>query len=613
METDYKKIGLKAGLEIHQQLATNKLFCNCPSLIRQDAPHFTIKRELRPLAGELGEIDPAAIFERKKKKYFLYEGYNDSICQVELDEEPPKEINKEALEIALSLAKALHCTIPDNLQVMRKTIIDGSNVSGFQRTLLIGLNGWLETSFGKIGLQSVALEEDAARKISETEEATIYRLDRLGIPLIEISTAPDCHTPEQVKEAAEKIGLLLRTTRKVMRGIGTIRQDINISIEGGNRVEIKGVQELQLIPKLVENEIRRQISLLEIKQTLNERKIKKVESEIYDLTHLFKNTQSNILKNQQVFSIILPGFAGLLKGKLGPEFAKYAKYASGVRGLFHSDELPGYGVTQEEVLTVRNYLKLREQDSFILIAASKEIAKRAFEAIIQRANLALQGVPKEVRQALPDGKTEFLRPMPGAARMYPETDLPLIFVNDLLLKIKPIKDPEIIKKELRALGLSEDLVNNLVFSKWLEPFKEFAKKYPKLSPTLIATTMLIIPKEIRRKLQLSEFELDTSTLNKLFISLSGGDKKFPAIVKESLSEIIETIAKEKPKSLADLNTIIKRYSLLSDVELKKEIIKLKKEFQGPSEKFVNYALSTLRGKASAKKIIQTIKSLERTN
>ena len=231
----FAKLGLKAGLEIHQQLDTTKLFCNCPSLIRKDKPDIIVTRELRPLAGETGKIDPAAIFEKKKKKFYKYEAYNDTTCLVELDEEPPQPISQEALDAALLVAKMLNCEIPENIQVMRKTVVDGSNTSGFQRTALIGTNGYLDTKYGKVGIQNVNLEEDAARRIAEDKDSVTFRLDRLGIPLIEIGTAPDIKTPEQGKELAEKIGMLLRSTGKVMRGLGTIRQDLNVSIAGGTR------------------------------------------------------------------------------------------------------------------------------------------------------------------------------------------------------------------------------------------------------------------------------------------------------------------------------------------------------------------------------------------
>src|SRR3989344_2070291 len=222
MAQDYKALELKSGLEIHQQLNTKKLFCDDSSELRQDAPHFTIKRELRSLAGEIGKIDPAALFERKKRKYYIYEGYKDTTCLIETDEEPPHLINQDALATVLLVAKMLHCEFPDVVQVMRKTVVDGSNTSGFQRTALIATDGFIETSFGKVGIQTVCLEEDAARRTTEDSESVTYRLDRLGIPLIEIATAPDIKTPEQARECAEKLGMLLRATDKVMRGLGTI-------------------------------------------------------------------------------------------------------------------------------------------------------------------------------------------------------------------------------------------------------------------------------------------------------------------------------------------------------------------------------------------------------
>jgi len=481
---NYGEIGLRAGLEVHQQLATHKLFCSCPSLVRQDEPHFKVVRELRPLAGELGAIDPAAIFERKKKKHYVYEGYNDSTCLVELDEEPPHEINPEALKTALIVAKLLHCEFPDVLQVMRKTVIDGSNTSGFQRTLLIGLNGYLETSFGKVGIQTVVLEEDAARRIAEDSMSVTFRLDRLGIPLIEIATAPDCKSPEQVKEVAEKLGALLRATGKAARGIGTIRQDLNISIKGHPRIELKGVQELPHMTKVVELEVKRQLDAIKHKE------------------------------------------------KLEPH----------------------------------------------------------------------------VRAILPDLSSKYLRPMPGSARLYPETDIPLIFLDKKELEgLELPKMPEEIKKELSELGLSKDLVEQMASSPKLPLFFEFVKTYKNLNPNLIATTILVIPKEVKRKLQLPEFELDEDILDRLFIGLSGGDKLVPAIVKEAIPEIAEAIAKEKPKSLEELYKIMSRYKVLSDAELKKEIAKLRKEYSGPEEKFLGFAIGKLRGKADPQKIMALLK------
>src|SRR3989338_6455224 len=267
-----EKTELKSGLEIHQQLDVGKLFCNCPSILRQDAPDFVIKRKLHAVAGESGEIYKAAAFEAAKEKEFVYEAYNDTTCLVELDEEPPHAINQDALKIALQISLLLNCEIIPVTQIMRKTVIDGSNTSGFQRTLLIARNGYIETPEGRVGIQSIALEEDAARIIRQEGNAVVYRLDRLGIPLIEIATFPDIKTPQQAREAALHLGEILRAC-KVKRGIGTIRQDVNMSIKGGERIEIKGVQEPALIEKTIINETERQkILVKEGKSRLEVRK-----------------------------------------------------------------------------------------------------------------------------------------------------------------------------------------------------------------------------------------------------------------------------------------------------------------------------------------------------
>src|SRR3989338_1320255 len=97
---DYHHLGLMMGLEIHQQLEGKKLFCNCPTQIRDDQPHFTIHRKLRASAGESGEIDIAAQQEQSRGRSFAYEGYTDTTCLVEADEEPPHELNKDALYTA---------------------------------------------------------------------------------------------------------------------------------------------------------------------------------------------------------------------------------------------------------------------------------------------------------------------------------------------------------------------------------------------------------------------------------------------------------------------------------------------------------------------------------
>ncbi len=262
-EIDYEKLQFKAGLEIHQQLDSHKLFCNCPSVLRKDEPEFVVKRKLHAVAGESGEIDVAALYQKSLDKEFEYQGY-DTTCLIELDEEPPYEINEHALKIALHISFLLNCEIVPITQIMRKTVINGSNTSGFQRTVLIARDGYIKTEFGKVGIESIYLEEDAARIVERTDKKEIYRLDRLGIPLVEIVTAPDIKNSEQAKLVALQIGNILRSC-EVKRGIGTIRQDINISIRGENRVEIKGMQDMDIFLKVIENEVLRQEKLSNFK------------------------------------------------------------------------------------------------------------------------------------------------------------------------------------------------------------------------------------------------------------------------------------------------------------------------------------------------------------
>ncbi len=345
---DFEKIGLMAGIEIHQQLDSGKLFCRCQSILRDEKPDIVFRRRLRASAGESGEVDIAALHEHKKGLEFVYEAYSDTTCLVESDDEPPHEMDSGALGSALLISKMLNALPVDELHVMRKTVVNGSNTSGFQRTVLLARNGFLETNSGKVRIASIMLEEDAAREIKKEKGFVVYRLDRLGIPLVEIGTEPDIKSPEQAKECAEKLGMILRSTGRIKRGIGTIRQDINISVKGGARVEIKGAQDLKLIPRIVEIEAGRQLALLEIKKNLR----KKISLDIKDAGDVFKNTESKLIKNaESVYALKLSGFKGVIGKEIGPgkrlgtEFSGCAKTRALVTGIIHSDELPKYGIS----------------------------------------------------------------------------------------------------------------------------------------------------------------------------------------------------------------------------------------------------------------------------
>lgn len=417
---------VKVGLEVHQQLATRKLFCNCESaLVEQVTEEF--QRRLRPTQSELGEVDRAALAQAERNLLFRYQTTPTS-CLVEADEEPPHPPTREALDTALTIALMLGAEPVPEVHFMRKIVIDGSNTAGFQRTALIALNGAIEVQGNRIGISTVCLEEDAARPVGRTTGEVTYRLDRLGIPLVEIATAPDIASPEEARAVAQHIGSLLRATKRVLRGIGTIREDLNVSIPGGARTEIKGVQELRLISAYVAKEMERQGRLLQARDELKRRGVTAIPGDVHDASQALAGSQSNVLrgaldKGGRILGVKLPGFQGLLKTNLGPELAAHAR-AAGVGGILHSDELPGYGITSAEVAQVERLLGCGSGDGFALVADQETKGRRALARVVARARGGLEGVPEETRDPLPDGSTQYSRPLPGKARMYPETDVP---------------------------------------------------------------------------------------------------------------------------------------------------------------------------------------------
>jgi len=471
---DYEKIGLKCGLEIHQQLDTRKLFCNCHSLLRKDEPDFTVRRKLHAVAGEGGEVDIAAKYQVGLDNDFIYEGY-DTTCLVELDEEPPHQINVESLKIVLQVSLLLNAKIFPLTQIMRKTVVDGSNTSGFQRTILIARDGFVETKYGRVGIESVCLEEDSCRIIERRENEIVYRMDRLGIPLVEIATAPDIKNPEQAKEVALYLGNVLRSCN-VKRGLGTIRQDVNVSITKGARVEIKGVQKPELIEKAVEKETERQLKLVDKK--------KKVES--------------------------------------------------------------------------------------------------------------------EVRKVLLNGETDFLRPMPGASRMYPETDLPLLklsrdLINNVKKNLPKLRTEE--SDDLKKLGLDPEMIKLLFKQNKIEEFKELLGVVD--NPKLIAKLLLIYPKEIlsRNKISLPEDALSLKNIGFVLANLKKGK-----ISEGQVKEVLERIIKGET-----LENAIK-FEKGNVHDIKEKILKILKEKPGLSlNAYMGLAMKEFKGQVSGREIMEIIK------
>jgi glutamyl-tRNA(Gln) amidotransferase subunit E len=498
---DYKALGLVAGIEIHQQLDTaEKLFCHCPTTLREIAEHDgEFSRYLRATVSEMGEIDRAAKEEMKHDRLFRYYTY-DTTCLVENDEEPPAPLNDEALAVCLTIGKMFGMTPVPQVHTMRKLVIDGSNTSGFQRTALIAFNGSLPDG-GLI--ETICLEEEAAQRVRDE----IFSLDRLGIPLIEITTSPCMHTPEDVQKVAEYIGMVLRSTGKVKRGLGTIRQDVNISIAQGARVEIKGVQELDLIAEVVRREVQRQQSLLAIRDELRQRGASVEATAGTEVTALFKDTRSTVLKKaKKIHAIVLKGFAGLVgreiqpERRLGSEMSDYAKKC-GVGGIFHTDELPAYGVTADEVALLRTRMHAQEQDCVIIVAgASEKQASCAINQVIIRAELALSDkpVPEETRKMLESGSTAYMRPLPGAARMYPETDVLPVLIDDA--RWDAVVVPELLTSRAERFaacyGIEINYAFQLAASEKLPLFEQAVREG--IRPKLAAFTILSTTTELRR-------------------------------------------------------------------------------------------------------------------
>ena len=476
-------LGFMCGLEIHQQLATGKLHSRMPSELYDfglnEIPQEWSRshRKLRAAQGESGKIDVTARFESRRNRSFVYV-QSPNAGLIELDEAPPLDHDSAAVDTVLTIAAMMNAKPVSSMQAMRKTVVDGSNTSGFQRTTLVATNGYIQSNLGNVGVDVICLEEDSARKLetksTDEGELVYYTLDRLGMPLVEIATAPDIQTPDHAKEVALLLGTLLRDTRLVRRGLGSIRQDLNVSIACGVRVEIKGCQDLDWIPKIIKIEMARQLHMYRLANQLRQESslpelppdrrldsipienrvalsaVSRLPLEISDLSDLFTHCSSDMIKKSLssgsvLLALKLSGFAGKIGSKevdengaqlprLGRELASSAKQA-GVAGIFHSDELPAYGITEIDVASTRERLSLSDDDAFVLCVAPQWQAELALESVLLRARAAFHRIPGEVRNVVirkgspEDGTTTAMRPLPSGARMYPETDIQVLHLD----------------------------------------------------------------------------------------------------------------------------------------------------------------------------------------
>ena len=622
---DYEKLGLKVGLEIHQQLDTiTKLFCHCKPELFKEEPEITFLRRLRPTQSELGQVDPAAYFEFQKGVKILYEANMETSCLVEMDEEPPHPLNMEAVKIALTVALMMKATPVEEIHVMRKTVIDGSNTTGFQRTCVIALNGKIKVDNKTIPIEHISLEEDAGRKTGEENNTLRYRIDRLGIPLIEIATAPTITSPKEAGEVALAIGKILRATGKVKRGIGTIRQDLNISIPNGALIEIKGVQELELIPIVIEYEIQRQLNLLQISKELRKKGVKKefIKKEFFDVTRIFKQTKCKVIrkaleKNGQVLAAKLPNFSGFLKTelipniRLGTEMADRAKFWGRVGGIFHTDEMPAYGITTKEIEELRKTIKAKQQDVIVFVAHNPENARDALRAVVERAREALQGVPEETRAAKPDGTTRYMRPRPGAARMYPETDIPVTEITKEHIKAISTRLPELpeekLKRLMRKFKLNKKLAKQIIDSKYDKLF-EVIMKESNVPSTIVAVFLTETLKALKRDGVPVE-NLSYEQIQEIFRYVDQGK-----LTKEAISDVAIWLSKNREKKVQDaINSL--GLTIVSEDYLLKIIDSVIEEFRDQVEKLgmnafkviMGRVMREVHGKAEASSVAQLVK------
>ena len=617
-EFSFEDAGVKVGLEIHQQLNTNKkLFCNCPP-IESDEYTKKFQRKLRAVKSELGEYDPAALFEKSKSKIITYYANSQSSCLVEEDEEPPHKLDKDAKNLALIIASSLNSNIFSEIYPMRKTVIDGSNTTGFQRTMLVSQGGFIEVDGEKIGVQSICLEEDAAKLIGDKGSVREYSLDRLGVPLVEIALEPVEGKPSEIKKIALSLGKLLRSTKKVTRGIGSIRQDVNVSVkDGGAVVEVKGVQQLDQLEKIVEFEAKRQYGLVKIAEKLKNSKFEKVTNDsVQEITDDWKNCKSKIiqkaLKDNSIMKVLkIPKFAGMFgyspyEGiRLGKEIGQLVKFY-GIGGVFHSDELPNYGIEEKDIEIVKNLLKINENDAFLIIAAPAVKIDLAIESIINRINSATKGVPAETRLATPNGDTVFLRPRPGASRMYPETDVPPIIVTKKELEVAESNIPKSWDESLKELqekyNLNFQLAEQVFDSQYIDLFEKISSK-TQINPTFVASILCSSITNLERN-GLNSKLLTNEEIEKTFEYLQNGK-----ITKESIEIIFENIMAGKSNSLDEAikNTSIETFD---EAKLEEIIEKITNENKGIIENqkeraigpLMGIAMKNLRGKASGERI-----------
>jgi glutamyl-tRNA(Gln) amidotransferase subunit E len=553
-EDDYKKIGFKSGLEIHQQLYTDKkLFCRCPAGKYSKEYDAEILRHMRPTLSEMGVYDGTALMEFKTKKNIIYHIKRETVCTYEMDDTPPFLINEDALDIAIGIGMLYNCNIVDELHIARKQYLDGSIPTGFQRTAIYALDGWIPYKDRKVKIVQMSIEEDSCREVSDIGHERVYLTDRLGMPLIETVTEPAMRTPQEAAEVAWQCSKLVRSTHKVRRGMGAAREDVNVSVEGGTRVEIKGVPQITMIPLLTYNEAMRQWNLLRLKEELKRRGItpETFKADYFDVTNLLKKAHYVPLKNavdsgMKLRAVVLKGFKDLLHWETQTDTYFSKEISDRIRviacltnipNIIHSDGKSDT-ITSSDWLKVKKFTNAADSDTMVIVWGSETDVQTAVKEIIIRAKEATIGIPSETRQALSDGTNGFERILPGADRMYPDTDLPpKKITGERLDKIKTWL-PEQFWKRIdwyKKLGIPEDTIEELSVSQYAELFRKAVTDW-KVKPTTAAVFLIQYPKRLKKYGILDEW-LNDEQLKGVLRSYAEG--KIP---KDSLLTTLRTVA-----------------------------------------------------------------------
>jgi glutamyl-tRNA(Gln) amidotransferase subunit E len=615
---DFEKLGFKCGLEIHQQLDTEKkLFCRCPVGLRHEPPDATILRHMRPTLSELGEYDGTALMEFKTKKQVIYQLNKGSTCTYEMDDTPPFEINQQALDIAIELAMLLHCSIVDEIHISRKQYLDGSIPTGFQRTVVVGIEGWVPYKDRKIRIIQICLEEDACREISDVGHTVTFKADRLSTPLVEVITYPDMLNPDEAMEVNEIIGRMLKASGIVRRGIGSVRQDVNVSINGGTRVEMKGIAKTGYVHDLTYVEALRQKALLDMRDAINSRGISRKSLVLtkHDLSSVLSSTKSVSIRDAldsggTVKCARLTGFAGLLNYPTQPGKTFASELMGRIRviacldkmpNIFHTDSPDESDLTQDEWTQIKNISDCKLTDAVIVVWGSDEDVETALEEIKFRALDAIRGVPNETRQDIGNGITDFERILPGPDRMYPDTDLPPIPISKERLDKIESNLPERswdTEKRWRKLGVRDDIIRPLVISGRREVFDRIVDS-GEVDPNIVGATITQTIISLRRK-GLDTARITDDDLVEVFTASSSGQftrEVIPAL----LTEFCQS---DNPKSINDI-IAGHNFSPISEDQLRKiisdEIAKSSERSFATKSQRLEFVMGTTMRRALGKK------------